>query len=241
MAETSSITEGLTAKAGPLPVWGWAIAVSAPIIAYRVYTTRKAAAAAAAAATATTAQPSADSYPLTGVPGTTDSSAGALGAYSLYNPGGIYTGDGSTTSTTSTAPTSNNQWRQLAADKLTAAGYDPSQVNTALTAILSGIAVTPQQEALFNEAVRAVGSNPPDGTPTITLVSTGATGDSPSAPTGPAAGDTQQQQGAQDLFSNSQLGKGYRDALAAGDVATARLYYDQAASSGSVVMDAARP
>jgi hypothetical protein len=182
------ITGGLTAKAGPLPVWGWAVLVSVPIIGYRIYSSRKAAAAAAAAASSTPTQ-TADSYPLTGVPGTTDSTAGALYP-SLYNPGGIYTGDAGTTGTTLTTPTTNNDWRNVAADKLVAAGYSPTDVNTALVLILNGQPVTPQQEALFNEAVRAVGSNPPEGVPPITLAAadTGAT--TPTTPTGPSPGDT---------------------------------------------------
>lgn len=65
--------------------------------------------------------------------------------------------------------TTNPAWIRVVTDKLVAAGYDPVQVNNALTKGLSGQMLTAQEAALWNEAVRRFGA-PPEGAPPITVV-----------------------------------------------------------------------
>lgn len=65
--------------------------------------------------------------------------------------------------------TTNPAWIRVVTDKLVAAGYDPVQVNNALTKGLSGQMLTAQEAALWNEAVRRFGA-PPEGAPPISVV-----------------------------------------------------------------------
>jgi LysM repeat protein len=68
----------------------------------------------------------------------------------------------------STPVTTNPAWVRVVTDRLVAQGYDPVQVNNALTKGLAGINLTAQEAALWNEAVRRFGA-PPEGAPPIVV------------------------------------------------------------------------
>lgn len=69
---------------------------------------------------------------------------------------------------TSPPVTTNPAWIRVVTDRLVALGYDPVQVNNALTKGLAGLTLTAQEAALWNEAVRRYGA-PPEGAPPITV------------------------------------------------------------------------
>lgn len=65
--------------------------------------------------------------------------------------------------------TTNPAWIRYVTDKLVADGYSPTDVGNALTKVLSGLEVTAQEAALWNEAVRRFGA-PPEGHPPIVII-----------------------------------------------------------------------
>lgn len=77
-----------------------------------------------------------------------------------------------TVTDTSVPVTTNPAWVRVVTDRLVALGYDPVQVNNALTKGLAGLALTAQEAALWNEAVRRYGA-PPEGAPPITVTNPG--------------------------------------------------------------------
>lgn len=156
----------LTTKLGPAPVWLWGAAgASTMIVARKVLERRRAAAAADSVAAAA----SDDTATAQGATAATTSVLGRVPTAGLYvagNPGGIYTDDSYGPSPASTRPTTNAGWLQAATDRLVGLNYSPSLVADALGAFLSGAPVTVAQEAIYNSAVREVGT-PPDGIPQI--------------------------------------------------------------------------
>lgn len=194
----ADVTEALTGKLGPAPVWVWAAGVSVPLIGWRLWSAHRAAAAAAKAeADANQAAGSnLDTAPDSLLPG----ASGAVAAGALYptgNPGGLWNvDDAGSVGTNPTGPVDNYAWINAAADRLVAQGYAPSVVLSALRKVIDGQPVTDQEEAIFNLAVRGSG-NPPGGVPTITRAGSSPVVSSPTTPAGPAPIDTTAAQAAE--------------------------------------------
>jgi LysM repeat protein len=156
--------EALTRKVGPLPVWAWAAGASGVIIiGVRIYR-------GSGSAGESEPEPQPDAGAEDGVLEEWSTPIG--GNYSPTippaNPGGWYEPEPSTDDTDTGQPTTNAAWRTLAIDRLVASqGYRPTDVADALGLYLRGRGITVRQEALVNEAVRAVGA-PPEGAPPIT-------------------------------------------------------------------------
>lgn len=146
----------LSAKMGLLPVWAWAVLGVA--VGYYLY--KKMQTSTSAGTTAATAPSSADTattqpyYTLGGGTGAT----------------GTATGAGATTA--NTAPQTLGEWESTAASGAIAAGYNPSQVETALANFGSGQPVDSTGESILNWALSQYGS-PPSGVMPV-LTSTGA-------------------------------------------------------------------
>lgn len=166
---TNPVVSTLTGKIGPLPVWAWGAIGAVGIRGAQYLRDRKAAAADTSSTDTAAGGVGSDT-------GTDELGApvgyGASGAYGSIgaapiNPGGSsgYS-DGSSSSST-TPPTDNYGWINAAQAALVSRGYDPVVVSNALNTIIAGGPSTPQQQAIYSQAVRLIGS-PPDGTPIIT-------------------------------------------------------------------------
>lgn len=73
--------------------------------------------------------------------------------------------------------TTNPAWVRVVTDRLVAGGFDPLQVGNALNKALAGLTLTPQEGAIWNEAVRRFKA-PPEGNPPVSI-------DTVKAPTDP--------------------------------------------------------
>lgn len=141
------LTALLTRKLGPLPVWTWALAATAAILAWFYWRERQ------------------DRLAVAPVPSPEDVPADA-GIDGLLDdvPSDGYDGPGARTITFS----SNQAWARYVVDKLTIRGEDPTLVSNAISKILYGQEVTAQEAAIYNEAVRLYGA-PPELVPIIRI------------------------------------------------------------------------
>lgn len=172
-------TSALTRKVGPLTVQTWAIVIVAGGI--LGFALRKLG--------PSSSGPKADLLlPVDNV----DSGSGApRGGWSAAGPN-AGAAPGSGVGTPSNDPrqgnpytsTSNLEWQRITTEKLVAAGYglDPSSVSDALTRYLQGDALTPEQRAIVNMAIRT-GGTPPEYVPAIVLAPAPAPA-TPGPPTG---------------------------------------------------------
>lgn len=96
------------------------------------------------------------------------------------------TGTGTSATTSTSGITTNSSWLTEAVDELMAQGGDSATIQTALSMVLGGLAVTSAQQSLFLEAVGILGQ-PPQGYPQpIKLTNTAATSTGTTAGTGTA-------------------------------------------------------
>ena len=123
----------LTTQVGPLPLWGWAVALVGAYLLYRWWKNYEANSAATAAANETTTP--------SGAPSTT-----------------------TTPTTTTAAPTTNLGWLASAETSLSALGYSPSLIRTALDRYLSGEQLDAKEEAVIEAAINTLGAPPVAGT-----------------------------------------------------------------------------
>lgn len=144
MADSSSpdIKGAFSGKLAGLPVWVWGAIVAAVIILI-AYIRRANSASTAVSTDAGTAEGD----------GSLDSS--------LSGAGGIAT-DASGTASGSTTPTSNPSWVAEAVQGLT--GYEPLQVEQALTDFLNGNPLSTTEQSIVNGALSQFGQ-PPEGLP----------------------------------------------------------------------------
>lgn len=140
------VSEFLTQKAGPLPVGVWIIAAGGGIgiaLYMRRYSTP------------------ADTTPV----GTEDQSFTQGG--STFTPdgvGGTAGSGGSNVPPLPTAPSDNDEWFQRASNYLVGKGLSGSQVSYSLGRWLGGESLTPQDRAIVDMAIAAIG-NPPTQPP----------------------------------------------------------------------------
>lgn len=151
MADTDVGGMNLNHKVGPLPLWGWIGAVGLGL-AYGWY--RR-------------AHQNADA-------GTVQLPGSQVDDLGTTVPGVGNAAVSTAPSTSAPAPVDNQQWSVLAQQRLIALGYDPATVSTALSLWLSGANLTPQQQAIVSEAIRAAGPAPEPVPPPVTTPTTPA-------------------------------------------------------------------
>ncbi len=135
--------QALGSKVGPLPLGVWAVLAGGVVGGYILWQRHKAAAVAPA--------PTPAASTLNG------------GALDNTQAGSLFTSTGASAPASSSSPapiTDNDQWRQAAEIALVAKGYLPTTVDDAISAYLSGAGMTPQQSAIINLAINAVGPAP---------------------------------------------------------------------------------
>jgi hypothetical protein len=140
VALMTDIAEELHQQVGPLPLGVWVLAVGGGLGVAIYYRHRQAAAAAAA-----TPVPPNDTQP---------------GAGNLSATAGLTGPALPDTTTTSTTPTTNDQWATLAEQLLVARGYDATATAQALALWLGGQPITSQQNALVQLAIQYAGAPP---------------------------------------------------------------------------------
>lgn len=178
-------------KLGPLPVWVWGVGLGVTITGARwAIDKHKAAAAPPPAADSTDAgTPAGTGAGVTGgsgvIPGA--GSPVAVGSLGVPNPGGwnVPADQVAGTPTTRSGPTTNAEWQTLAVEALTADGYPPLTVETAISKYLAGNPTTVAEQALISQAFRHTG-RPPEGAPVVTTAPDVATGGGSTPITPPA-------------------------------------------------------
>lgn len=130
----------LSKMVGPLPLGAW-LAVVGGGLGIALYTRRQ------------NAAPSLNPDQMPEDIGTTPGvGTGAVGGWTPTTPG---------TTPVTTAPTDNDQWAQLAIDRLIGLGYPPATVNSAITKYIRETPPFSSAEiAIINEALRKLGSPP---------------------------------------------------------------------------------
>lgn len=199
MADTpavpNKITHALTVKIGPLPAWAYGIALGVGINVLRWYRSKHAVT--ATSSTPATGAVSDGAASVAGANSGTTPTQSAVGGYSIpsayANYGGTTDYSGGIASPSSIASpgnrwVDNRDWSNDAQAQLTGRlGYDPLAVQQALAAILNGDPTTPQQQAIYDTALRQLGYPPPNGIPPIVTATT--TQGSPSSAVPPATPD----------------------------------------------------
>lgn len=146
MAEgEDKVTSLLTRKVGPLPIGVWIIAVGGGI-GIAVYMRRNGGGG---------VDP--------GVTGVEDQGIGEQGG-NTSTPPGVGGGLGNNIAPLPSAPTTNDEWLQRAADHLVGKGLSGSQVAYSLSRWLEGESLSAQDRAIVDMAIAAVG-NPPVSPP----------------------------------------------------------------------------
>jgi hypothetical protein len=154
-------------KAGPLPIWVWAIAA----LGVWYYFQKKSSATSATAGTQTDPAGNTGTIdPQTGyVYGTPEDTA----ALTANNSSGSDT-SGTSGSTTGGTYADNNAWAEAAIDYLVGVGVDPTTANEAIQQYLSSQTLTAAQQGDVNLAIQSLGSPPnlpgPVGTPPTPIV-----------------------------------------------------------------------
>ena len=176
MTALDSTREALTREVGPLPVWGWVVAgvggAGLGLLITRSF--------------------GSSSGP--GGPAPSGGSAvGGSGSAPMFGAGSGYVGGsvglpsaaGYATDPAADGYGSNNEWRAAALDRLVASGnYAAYEVNEALGRFLGSRQLTPDQQAIIEEALQTIGGPPvppmlaPDEIPAPTY----APSESPSQP-----------------------------------------------------------
>ncbi len=169
----------LTRKVGPLPVWGWGLAVGGGLLAASYMRARAGGGGGAED------------------PGVAPATATAAGVGNLGDTGTATV----TPAVTPYRATNNDEWRTLASELIlgTHLGYSGLAVDTALSKYLSGEPLSIAEQAIVNLAIRLAGSpptapplpipgTPVDDTPNTpntpqNPVDTGTTPNTPNAPT----------------------------------------------------------
>lgn len=159
-----------TQKAGPLPVWGWAV-IAAGIWWY--FNKQKAGAAGATGAQTDPAGNVGTIDPATGyVYGTPQDTAGL--SANQQGSSGATTTDATSGSTVAGKYATNAAWAQAAINYLVGVGIDPSSANEAIQQFLASQQLTAQQQGDVNTAISALGAPPdlpgPIGTPPVPIV-----------------------------------------------------------------------
>lgn len=131
----------LTRKLGPLPVWGWAVAVAGGYVVFKHFS------------------PSTSSTPVT-TPSAAAADQALAGSIVPDTSGG---GAGTPTGSPG-GPTTNAEWALAAVNALIGQHVDGVAAENAINAYLSGVALTTAQHSLVVEAIQAVGP-PPEGVP----------------------------------------------------------------------------
>jgi hypothetical protein len=168
----SDITESLTRKLGPLPVWVWGVLAGGAISAGRWAWDKNKNSGTAAV------DPAADAGASPAVPASASGAGAAgLGGDYGYPNSGAWEGppataptDGSTPAagTPATTPAETNaEWVRRAVAALIAAGTGPLVASEAIRKYLAGEPVTPAEQALISSALQSQGM-PPEGAPPLT-------------------------------------------------------------------------
>lgn len=131
----------ITKKLGPFPGYVWVGIAAGGYLLYRRHT-------GTVSSVAVPASTSSD----TATPDVTGSSYGVSGGGS----GVVNSTPGSTSASTNAA------WGALVNDSMVASGSNPTDVANAISNYLNGVALTPVQQAIINNAIRGFGS-PPQG------------------------------------------------------------------------------
>lgn len=147
-----NISESLTAKVGPLPVWAWSLAGVVGLRGISWWRARQTPAAEPAAEPAAGTDTPASAYPANydaGVP-----------AIAPLNPT-----PSTSTTTVSLPPTApayvdNDAWRRAAIDALIARGVPATEAVEAISAYLAGEPISGAQEAMVNTAANIIGQPP---------------------------------------------------------------------------------
>jgi len=141
------LMEWLRRPIAGIPAWGWALVIAGTIAAY-AYVQRL-----RADDDGPKVAPETLPYP----DGQSPSDAGDVPGVPVVIPNDV-------------TVTTNPAWVRVVTDRLVAAGrYSPVDVSNALNKVLSGLEVTAQEAAIFNEAVRLYGA-PPEGNPPIVVI-----------------------------------------------------------------------
>lgn len=161
---------GLTARLGPLPMWGWIVVIVGAVIVYKIIKDRN-----SSASTSGTVGAANNAASLFGTEGFSTNSAGQL----VDNATGDILGSigGGTSSSPGTGTTTAAQWFSNAQQTLFNLGYDSGAVDQALQDYASGNQLTPGEYGIVEAAVRLTGAAPsPIGVPVE--MSSGGTGGS---------------------------------------------------------------
>lgn len=170
----SEFVDNLTTKLGPFPVWVWGGLAGGAIVGVRAITGRSKSGDVPASTSTTTSGPATTDAPPASV-AATSSEAGSFMAAGTYVPPSSASdtySPGTADPTSSTAyPADNDEWSRqaitLVVSKNTSLTY--VEVTEAIRAYLDGRAVTEQQSAIVELALRAAGT-PPYPVPPINVV-----------------------------------------------------------------------
>lgn len=132
----SKAGDGLSKKVGPLPIGVWILAIGAGL-AVSFYLSRKKGGA-----------------PVSPAPSNVGSGTGPGGTLVPQMPAPT------PTPTPDSKPQTNTQWARLAKTYLLAKNYDPLLVESAINDFLFSKSLTPNEQAIVNEAIRGVGAPP---------------------------------------------------------------------------------
>jgi len=136
----------LTRRIFGVQAWVWAVVITAGIVAYAYLTRGRNA-----------LEPAPETHPFPD--GSVPADAGDV-------PGVVVPGPGDTF-----RPETNPAWLRWVVDRMRISGEDPTLVHNAATKVLSGLEVTQQEAAMWNEIVRRFGP-PPEGAPPIVITPT---------------------------------------------------------------------
>lgn len=171
--------ETLGEKLGPLPVWVWGVGLGVTITGARWAIDKRKAAATPPAASTDAGTPAGAGNGVAGGPGVSPGagSPATVPAVGVPNAGGwnAPADQVAGTPTTAAGPTTNAEWQTLAVEALTADGYPPLTIETAISKYLAGTPITVTEQALISQAFRHQG-RPPEGAPVMTTAPETAVG-----------------------------------------------------------------